>query len=166
MTSDNYVAGTTGFKFDRNSAEINTDVTIEAANISGKLTSAEIEADKITGDIVSAIAKTAVSVSLNNTGTKTFGSVDVKNSRPYDRTLSVTLLLTVNANAVKQSDSTYYTSHCEAEVRSSGSFGSVNSRRIRVDKSSGTLDQEFSTTTSITFNIPVAANKSGSQAFI
>lgn len=54
MVSDNWVAGKTGFRFTRDSAEINSDVTIKAANITGTLTAVSIKANQIIGDIVAA----------------------------------------------------------------------------------------------------------------
>lgn len=90
MTSDNFVSGATGFKFDRDSAEINTNVDIKAANIKGKLTAATIDAAYINGDITTGISKSAPSRKIDRPSggswiTSRFFTFTIKNPRPYKR---------------------------------------------------------------------------------
>ncbi|CAM0044458.1 tail fiber protein [Vibrio phage K394] len=83
MTSDNYVAGSAGFKFDRTSAEINSNVNIKAANIQGELTAATVRANKIIGNLTSSKSITSsvrITASTGQGSWQTLASYSVSSS--------------------------------------------------------------------------------------
>lgn len=64
LVSDNYVVGMTGWRLWPTGAEFNTGVTVDGATVRGRLTAAEIEANKIVGDITSMSYKYGASVTV------------------------------------------------------------------------------------------------------
>lgn len=105
MQSDNYVPGASGYRFDKDGAEINGGLVVDAADITGELTAATISANQIVGDIVSAKSKQGQTVSQTvvNSDTPIFGSVSVSTSRPYERTLAIRVGLRVAAKTAEGS---------------------------------------------------------------
>ncbi|EGR3070234.1 hypothetical protein DMW20_11775 [Vibrio parahaemolyticus] len=56
-----------------------------------------VYAEHLVGDIVTAKRKTNENVSLNKVGVKKFSSVDVSTGRPYNRTLTIQLMMSAQA---------------------------------------------------------------------
>lgn len=150
VQSDNYLAGRAGYKLTPNSAEFNSDVTVNAM----------IQADRIVGDIVCAITKVnGEVVSLSGTTgwvqSGIFGSVSVKNARNRNRTMIINLGLTV------QFERGEALSQGAARIRVTGTYGDFYSRDILTpekNSDSGGKDPYFSV---VTIAIPIPANRAG-----
>lgn len=152
IQSDNYVAGARGYRLTPTGAEFNADVKVNAT----------IEADQIVGDIVSAITKINGEVAVLNGTTGWvqsghFGGVSVINARARNRTMIISLGLTV------QFERGEAFSQGAARVRVVGTYGDLYSREVLTPEKksdSGGLDPYFSV---VTIAIPIPKNTTGTM---
>lgn len=90
--SDNYVADTAGFILDRTQAQFNSHISINAATVQGRLTAAEIYANKIVGDLTASgsfsFSPKIVSPALPYTD-HTLLSITVNEEMPYEMTVRI-----------------------------------------------------------------------------
>lgn len=91
VVSDNYVAGAAGYRLWRDGAEFNSEVTMNAANVVGRLTAAEVNANKIIGDIVS--SKINSIPARNITGYNTWHTLTSFTTKPSSSGMSRALLI-------------------------------------------------------------------------
>ena len=99
----------------------------------------QIKAEKIIGDIVSAIAKTtSPAVQYNAVGTTLFDTINVNTARPYPRTLVFTLQLKLETN--RATAGTDF-----GRIKVSGSFGTLYGRNVTgVSLNPGVSESTFS----------------------
>ncbi|QKN84465.1 hypothetical protein MARILYN_57 [Vibrio phage Marilyn] len=122
IQSTNYVPGKSGWKLPKNgAAEFNSDVVVNA----------QIQANSIVGDIVSAISKPASPKTQYKHATYTglFGTVSITHARPFDRTLVISVGFRVAAISDSEGGTNVQTGWVECV---SSKYGNSKSFRRRV----------------------------------
>ena len=120
-----------------------------------------IQANQIVGDIVSAITKSTAPRSVTTSGTpwvssSNFGSVTIRNARSWNRTLQLTLQLTVAVD--------FGEAFCVAGGRIvvTGSFGTIVSQEVQTQsKVADSVDVNPLVRTMVNMAIPIPANTTG-----
>ncbi|AUS03089.1 fibronectin type III [Vibrio phage 3.058.O._10N.286.46.B8] len=162
------------YRVDRNGK-----LTATGADINGKLTATSgtmdnvtinqnctvlgtISATQIVGDIVSGITKTNTTQSVNVTSyenetwnrTPSFGSVTIKNSRAWARTLVITLHIEINEN----SGAAYGAGRMRLFVAGTSGGSNYYSRQYNGDEKEDTRSRVYKLGADVTMVIPIPAN--------
>lgn len=115
-----------------------------------------VYADKIVGDVVTAIRKSSADKNSNSTSWLTFGSVAVTSSRPYSRTLTVNVVVESHMSSRPSgSDPKVGT----AQGRMTGTFGTVYTNLIYCTQS----DTSTTTSSLVMLSVNVPANTTGTM---
>lgn len=154
VQSDNYVAGVSGYRLRPDGAEFNSDVIVNAM----------IKADQIVGDIVSAKTKTNPPVSIRNQSfswarSALFGTVEVVNSREWDRTMQVTLNLQLDEIKAEA----YSTGEGRLVIVTSGQIGNDTyySRSFFISPRESADDPRSRINSDITMFVPIPRGLTG-----
>ncbi|EKO3964593.1 DUF1983 domain-containing protein [Vibrio fluvialis] len=175
LQSDNYFSGSDGWAIFKNGfAEFNNvnvrgGIYADFGELNNVIISSNctvlgtIQANQIVGDIVTTITKVNSPVSRITTGTSgggtdNFGSVTVTTARPFNRTLVVTLSLTLSLEGTTKS--TVF-----GNLVGYGAFGARSSKQfiLRKGQTNSTEISEMNVDATLAFLVP--ANTTGTQFF-